>query len=1172
MRLWRRRRGKGQRPQEPAAEAAATPSRDLPAVPRALGSETADGAPANRPAVRVGRSAVGAGGSVRGNAIGEGSSATLIEQLVVGLPTGPQHRRRGQLAPPPLGDTAKRPQVSASVTKALLSREHEGRAPVVFLEGYGGIGKTTLALQICELPEVARRFPGGVIWTVVGQSRTGPDLANHIADICEHLSGHRPTTVDPTLVGAQLGEILDEGEPALLVVDDVWTQEQVDAFLVGGARSARLFTARNMGLARAVAETVEVEQMTEDEARVTASAGLPVLDAAVLDSLLRFAKGWPVLLGLINASLRAHVRAGGPPAEVAAWVAQLVASGGPEALDATVSPHMRATVGATVKASLDLLSADERERYFDLAVFDEDAEVPEHVLALVWSVTGGLEHAESRRMMSLLSSLRLVSERWCDGEPAFAVHDVLRSCVRHQLPEHDLVSRNQALVRALRTLLPEGCGDHWWLLPPRETFALQHLPYHLRAAQAQAELAALACDPRWIVAQIRYLGSAVPVVAALSGMDSPRATALREVLDRDMDIFVPEVAPSAVAATLASRLAASPELRDVAADCLDRLPRPLLRPHWPLPDTASASLDGHTGPIGDCAVSPRGDTIATASDDRLVILWDPATLRVRHVLRGHSERVRACAFSPDGALLLSASTDGTVRVWRVSDGHPVHVLGERAARALGCAWSRDGRWVAAAAGDGTVTVWSAETGETHQRLLSPSGNEWDCAFTVDGTGLLSVGEDGVLRAWDVAGGALRWSRAMHDGRIRCCTFSPSGDLIATASSDTTVRLSRADGEPVHILRGHTERVRFCGFSPDGAVLATASEDRTIRLWDTTSGEALCTLGGHTDWVGAAVFLADGRRLVSCGGDTTMRLWDLDADAPPRIVRPGRRAAGCCAFSPDGRRILAGHSDGLVRLLDVTTAEVRFETEGHDGRVLDCAVTPNGDVVTAGGDGELALWDVRTGERRLTFARHSGRIWGCEVSADGTRMASAGEDGVVRIHDLRNGDVLNEMEHRTGHALGCVFSPDDSLLASVGDDGRLRLWDSSTGELTATLETGRELSLWSCRFSPDGSRLASVGTPATALALWSTADRTVDTYIPIGGDRITGCAFSPSGRQIATCGDEGYLGVWDVATGEPLTGIRVAFPLNRCAWSATASGSVLAAAGNGGLYVFAYEEE
>ncbi|MEU0108989.1 NB-ARC domain-containing protein [Streptomyces sp. NPDC006251] len=1128
---------------------------------------------AGRSVVRADRGALGAGGDMTGNAIGPGSSTTFIEQVVVGGAAGQETPCRRQLAPPPLGETAHRAEISAAVKRVLLGSEHEGRAPVLFLEGYGGIGKTTVALQTCRLPEVAERFPGGVVWTVIGQSRTGPDLADHIADICEHLSGHRPTTTDPLLVGALLGEILDEGGPALVVVDDVWNEEQVNAFLVGGAGSARIFTARNRGLAPAVAHIVEVGQMTEDEARVTASAGLPAVDASVLESLLRFAKGWPVLLGLINASLRAHIQAGGPPAEVAAWVARLVASHGPEALDATMPPHMRRTVAATVSASLDLLSAEERERYFDLAVFDEDAEVPEHVVALLWSVTGGLERTESRRMAALLSSLRLVSERWCDGGPALAVHDVLRSYVRHQMSPADLVTRNQSLVTALRALLPAGADAQWWLLPQGEKFALQYLPYHLQAARLDGELAELACDPRWIETQIRHLGSVVPAVSTLSGIRTARAGSLRTVLDRDVEIFVPEVAPSAVGMTLASRLAGTGDLEAVVGRYLDGMPRPLLRSYWPLPDTDTAADDGHTGPIGDCAVSPRGDVIATASDDRLVILWDLATLGIRRVLRGHSQRVRACVFSPDGSRLLSAATDGTVRVWHVDEGRALHVLGEHSARVLGCAWSPDGRRVASVTGDGTVTLWDADTGEKQREMRSPSGNEWDCAFAPDGHGLVSVGEDGVLRMWDTARGVVRWSTAVHEGRIRCCTFAPSGALMATAGSDATVRVLRTDtGQVTQVLRGHTDRVRSCAFSPDGTLLASSSEDRTIRLWDTANGRQVRRLRGHTDWVGASVFTADGRTLVSCGGDATLRTWDLTADVPPRTVRATRRAVGCCAFSPDGLRVVAGLSDGVVRLFDVGTGRLEFEAEGHDGRVLDCAMSPDGDVVTVGGDGEPVLWDASTGAVRRRFKRHSGRVWGCAVSPDGAWMASAGEDGVVRVHDLRTGDVVNELANHEGHALGCAFSPDGAHLASVGDDGRLRLWDSRTGRLESTLSTGRETSLWSCRFSPDGSLLASVGSPAAALALWSTADRSVATSVPIGGDRITGCAFSPSGRQIATCGDEGYLGVWDVATGTPLTGIRVAYPLHRCAWSDTGAGSVIAAAGNGGLYLFAYEDE
>jgi WD40 repeat protein len=120
-----------------------------------------------------------------------------------------------------------------------------------------------------------------------------------------------------------------------------------------------------------------------------------------------------------------------------------------------------------------------------------------------------------------------------------------------------------------------------------------------------------------------------------------------------------------------------------------------------------------------------------------------------------------------------------------------------------------------------------------------------------------------------------------------------------------------------------------------------------------------------------------------------------------------------------------------------------------------------------------------------------------------------------------------------------------------------------------LSTGRETALWSCQFSPDGGLIATVGEPAAALTLWCTADRSVKSSISVDVDRITSCAFSPCGRYIATCGDDAYLGVWDVATGEPVSGVRVAFPLHECAWSSIDGIVLIAAAGNGGLYLFEY---
>lgn len=1116
-----------------------------------------------------GRDGIGAAGDVRGNAIGPGSSTTHIDQIVVNPPAAPGRLRARQIAPPLVGAIADRKSIREELHSMLLTPGQHGRGPVAFLEGYGGGGKTTLALQAGHTEAIKKQFPGGVIWTVVGQSRVGPKLADHIGDICDHLSGRRPATTDPALAGAALGELLDEGPPVLLVVDDVWFRDQVEPFLTGGSACARLFTTRNRGVCPAYAKVIEVGEMNEEEARATALADLPGLDAVSIANLLAFAKGWPVLLGLINASLRMHIRAGGPPDEVTSFITKLIDSEGPAALDPASPQHLRSSIGATVSASLNLLSEAEQQRYFELAIFDEDVDVPDHIVELLWEVTGGLSRADSRLMKGRLSALRLVHDRWADNEPATAVHDVLRSYILHLSSQEDLARRNRALVEALRNLLPAGRRSQWWRLPDTEKFALEQIPFHLRSAGLDEELAALVTDLRWVEAQIRQLGSVVPAVSALATVPGDKAAELRAVLDRDTELLTPAAAPSATGGTLVSRLQHVETLRVAAAEHLARLPRPVLRTRWPLPDTTSTRDDGHTGPIGDCAISPDGTLVATASDDRLVIIWDIADLGVRRVLRGHRQRARACVFSPDGTRLLSASMDGTIRIWSVADGTLLQTLGDPSTRALGCAWSPDGRFVASAAGNGKLTIWDADTGDKHGEVDSPSGYEWDCAFSPDSSIMVSAAEDGTIRLWDVAECKPLAEHAVHEGRIRCCVYDGSGAFIATAGSDTTVRILRADtGEVVHVLRGHSGRVRACAFSADGRRLASASEDRTVMLWDVATGRRIGALEGHADWVGAAVFTPDGEHLLSCGGDITLRNWSVGSDELVRTAAATGTVVGCCSFAPDGTRLASGGSDGTAYVIDTVGGTILQSVPAHTGRVLDCTFTSAG-LLTVGADAEVCLWDPRDGREVRRYSGHSGRIWGSCIAPDNRQIASAGEDGLVLVHDVETGEVIHRLRGHAGHALDCAFSPSGEFIASVGDDGTLRLWERTGGQLVATHSTGRETAVWSCQYSPDGELIATVGEPAAGLTVWSAAAVQIKAVIAIGVDRITSCAFSPSGRQIAACGDDAYLGVWDVATGDPLCGVRVAYPLHECAWTDLDGQSLLAAAGNGGSYLFEY---
>ncbi|WP_432995062.1 Hsp70 family protein [Dactylosporangium sp. CA-233914] len=310
--------------------------------------------------------------------------------------------------------------------------------------------------------------------------------------------------------------------------------------------------------------------------------------------------------------------------------------------------------------------------------------------------------------------------------------------------------------------------------------------------------------------------------------------------------------------------------------------------------TRLATLTGHKDSVWSVAFSPDGKTMATASRDKTVMVWNvanPATPTPITTLTGHKDFVQSVAFSPDGKTMATASSD-TLMVWNVANPAvptPMATLTDHKDSVGSVAFSPDGKTMATASADKTVMVWNVANPATPTHITTLTDHKaWvpSVAFSPDGKTMATASADKTVMVWNVANPATPTritTLTGHNDSVWSVAFSPDGKTMATASADKTVMVwnvaNPATPTRITTLTGHNDSVWSVAFSPDGKTMATASRDKTVMVWNVANPATptrITTLTDHTDSVGSVAFSPDGKTMATTSDDDTAIVWRLTA--------------------------------------------------------------------------------------------------------------------------------------------------------------------------------------------------------------------------------------------------------------------------------------------------------
>lgn len=511
------------------------------------------------------------------------------------------------------------------------------------------------------------------------------------------------------------------------------------------------------------------------------------------------------------------------------------------------------------------------------------------------------------------------------------------------------------------------------------------------------------------------------------------------------------------------------------------------------------------------------DSLYIPGDSTQISLLRRFTSSYARSLHGHSQAINTVAFSPDGRHAASGSDDMSIIIWDLQNGDTLGVYQDNKGKILSLCYNPNG-----------------------DRLIASTQYGYLDLFSINDT---SISINKTVSIQDYT------EDQKSDDYARCVKYNPQGTEIAISISGGRVLFVNAtDLSPIpkkHIIKAidaNGKVVTHISYNKYGDLIAFASSDTTIRIFDARSRSQISMpYKKHTDWVRSVEFNPDPHKksFITCSDDGALRLWNIGNPDNSMVIDSVPSWCTMAKYSPDGERIYLSAKDGMIRVYDANNSSTfRERTEfriDYPGSISSFDISPDGKQIIAGtSDPFVHLWNLEgslTSYLKIPSLELS--VTGVEVFNDTTLFAAIATDNTAK----NRGSKLGVWDYNTGNEVFCVrkydkrcfqslsVSPNNSLIA-VSSRGTVYLYDCTRGDELSSYSK-HKWTINSLCFSHDGRSLVSADTKGNIL-LWDVKNDSLHYRTSFGvGDGPCSIDFRHDNRAIAIGFRDGSIGQWDI---------------------------------------------